>query len=417
MKVLLAHNRYRYAGGEDEVFHREKELLRLAGERILEYTRDNNEIADSALLHKIKVGLQTVWAFDSAKELRSLLRRERPHVAHFHNTFPLISPSAYYVCQEEGIPVVQSLYNARLMCPAATCLREGRVCEDCLGRSVPWPGVVHACYHKSRPQTAVVAGMLSAHRLLRTWQDRVDAYIVATEFFRQKYIAAGLPAEKIFLKPHFLSADPGMKEGTGNYALFIGRLAPEKGVETLLNAWKTLRHIPLCIRGEGPMEKDVRRFAEENPSVRVLPQLPRNECFEVIKGARFLVWPSEGYSETFGLVAMEAFACGTPVIGSRLGAMKEVVDDKRTGLLFTAGDPQDLAAKVDYAWTHLDEVTEMGRAGRAEYKSKYTAEPNYEALVRIYRRAIQNHLSLRENLLGNIFDHSLTRNRTEGGSK
>jgi|SRR5437588_1434940 len=396
MKVLLVHNRYRYPGGEDEVFQREKELLRSLGDKILEYTRNNSEIADSGILDKIKRGLQTVWAFDSAEELRSLLRRERPDVAHFHNTFPLISPSAYYVCREEGVPVVQSLYNARLMCPAATCLREGRVCEDCLGRTLAWPGVVHACYHNSRLQTAVVAAMLMAHRLWRTWQERVDAYIVATEFFRQRYIAAGLPPEKIFLKPHFLSADPGMKEGTGDYALFMGRLAPEKGVATLLKAWKTLRHIPLWIRGEGPMEGEVHRFAQANPSIRVLPRLSRSECFEITKGARFLVWPSEGYAETFGLVAMEAFACGTPVISSRLGAMQEVVVDKKTGLHFTAGDPEDLAAKVAYAWTHLDEVMEMGRAGRVEYETKYTAKPNYEILRGIYAKARQNHLSRQE---------------------
>jgi len=398
MKVLLAHNRYCWPGGEDEVFCREKELLRMAGHKILEYTRDNSQIADSTIVGKIKVGLQTVWAFDSAKQLRSLLRRERPDVAHFHNTFPLISPSAYYVCQEEGIPVIQSLYNARLMCPALFCLRDGRVCEDCLGRALAWPGVVHGCYHDSHVQTAVVAGMLAAHGFFRTWQERVDAYIVATEFFRQKSIAAGLPSEKIFLKPHFLSADPGMKQGTGNYALFMGRLAPEKGVRTLLKAWKTLRHIPLWICGEGPMKGDVVGLADENPFVRILPRLSRSECFEVMKGARFLVWPSEGYAETFGLVVIEAFACGTPVIGSRVGAMEEVVDDKRTGLHFTPGDPEDLAAKVHYAWTHLPELVEMGLTGRAEYESKYTAEPNYEALVGIYGKAIRNRLSSRQDL-------------------
>jgi len=390
IKVLLAHNRYFWPGGEDEVFSREKKLLHREGNEILEYTRDNSEFAQNGILDKIKVGLQTVWSFDSTKELRSLLRGERPDVAHFHNTFPLISPGAYYICQEEGIPVVQSLYNARLICPAVTCLREGQVCEDCLGRTLPWPGVVHACYRNSRLQSAAVAGMLMAHRLLRTWQERVDAYIVATEFFRQKFIAAGWPSEKIFLKPHFLSDDPGMKQGVGSYALFMGRLSPEKGVATLLKAWRTLRHVPLWIRGEGPMENHVRRFAEENPSVRVLPRLSQSECFDVLKGARFLVWPSEGYAETFGLVVMEAFACGTPVIGSRVGAMEEVLDDKRTGLHFTAGDPEDLAAKAEYAWTHLPEVKEMGRAGRAEYESKYTAGPNYQALMRIYGKAIQN---------------------------
>jgi glycosyltransferase involved in cell wall biosynthesis len=232
--------------------------------------------------------------------------------------------------------------------------------------------------------------MLLTHRLLHTWQERVDAYIVATEFFRQRYIAAGLPSEKIFLKPHFLNQDPGMKREVGHYAVFMGRLSPEKGVATLLKAWKILRHIPLWIRGEGPMENDVRRFAEENPSVCVLPRLSRSQCFQVLKGARFLVWPSEGYAETFGLVVMEAFACGTPVIASRSGAMAEVVDHGRTGLHFTPGDPEDLAAKAEYAWTHLDEVARIGRAGRAEYERRYTPGPSYLALMEIYRNARKN---------------------------
>jgi glycosyltransferase involved in cell wall biosynthesis len=398
MKLLIAHNFYRRPGGEDEVFHRESELLRSNGHDVVHYVRNNREISQDGILSRVRAGGQALWNWESAREIGSVLRKEKPELVHFHNTFPLISPAAYYVCQQEGVPVVQSLYNARLMCPAATCLRQGRVCEDCLGRALPWPGVIHACYHNSRLQTAAVAGMLWAHHLLKTWQQRVDAYVVATDFFRQKYIAAGLPSEKIFVKPHFLSADPGMKQETGSYALFLGRLAPEKGVATLLKAWKSLRHIPLWIRGEGPMENDIGRFAEENPSVRVLPRLSRSECFEVIKGARFLVWPSEGYAETFGLVVIEAFACGTPVIGSRLGAMQEVVEDKRTGLHFTAADPEDLAAKVHWAWTHLHEITEMGRAGRAEYQSKYTAAPNYAALVGIYGRAMQNRLSTSQNL-------------------
>ena len=384
MKLLLAHNRYRYAGGEDEVFRREGELLRLAGEQVLEYTRDNNEIAESAIVDRIKVGLQTVWAFDSAGDLRSLLRRERPDVAHFHNTFPLISPAAYCVCQEEKIPVVQSLHNARLMCPAATCHREGRVCEDCAGRAVPWPGVVHGCYQKSHIHTAVVAAMLTVHRLLKTWQKQVDAYIVFTDFFRHKFIAAGLPPEKIFLKPHFVAPDPGMKQGTGNYALFLGRFAPEKGVATLLKAWKNVRNIPLWICGEGPIEENVRRLAEENSSVHVLPRLSRSECFEAIKGARFLVWPSEGYNETFGLVAIEAFACGVPVIASGLGVMKEIVEDGGTGLHFIPGDAGDLADKVDWAWTHPHEMDAMGNRARMEYRAKYTAEQNHAILMKIY---------------------------------
>jgi len=385
MKLLLVHNRYRYSGGEDQVFHRENELLRSAGHHVLEYTRNNSEIVEDGLLSKAKLGVQTLWARDSQQELRSILRRERPQVVHFHNIFPLISPAAYYACQEAGIPVVQSLHNPRLMCPAATMYREGKVCQDCLGKAVPWPGIVHSCYRNSSLRTAAVAGMLTLHRLLGTWQERVDAYIVFTEFFRQKFIEAGLPCKKIFLKPHFLGTDPGMKQNDGDYALFVGRLAREKGVATLLKAWESLGHVPLWVGGAGPMEQDVRRFSQTHQSIHMLPYLSQKECFEMIKGARFLVWPSG--AETFGLVAIESFACGTPVIASRSNAMAEVVEDKKTGLHFEPGDPEDLAAKVEWAWTHPREMAAMGRAARAEYKSKYTAERNYQLLMEIYSQA------------------------------
>jgi glycosyltransferase involved in cell wall biosynthesis len=387
MKVLLVHNHYCLPGGEDEVFHRERELLRAAGHEVLEYTRHNGEFEESGFLRQAKVGLRSVWARDSTDALRALLRSEKPDVVHFHNTFPLVSPAAYHLCHQQEIPAVQSLHNPRLMCPAATCYRDGEVCEDCSGRTVAWPGVVHACYHKSHLQTAMIAGMLTAHRLLDTWQSQVDAYVVFTEFFRQKFITAGLPREKIFLKPHFLTSDPGMKRSKGDYAVFLGRLAPEKGVATLLNAWRTMKHIPLWIQGQGPMEAEVLHFAEGNPSIRLLRRLPRGESFEVIKGARFLVWPSEGYYESFGLVAIEAFACGVPVIASRIGAMMETVEDGKTGLHFAPGDAQDLAAKVEWAWTHSAEMDVMGARARVEYESKYTAEQNYPRLLEIYRRA------------------------------
>jgi glycosyltransferase involved in cell wall biosynthesis len=399
MKLLLAHNRYRQSGGEDEVFLRESELLRAAGHEVLEYTAHNSEIAEEGIFGKAKLAARTLWAWDSVARLRALLRSERPCLAHFHNTFPLISPAAYYACQKEGIPVVQSLHNARLMCPAATFYRKGSACLDCLGRSVPWPGVVHACYRNSHLQTAMVAGMVAGHRILGTWHEQVDAYIVFTEFYRQKFISAGLPREKLFVKPHFVVTDPGMKQTSGDYALFLGRLAPEKGLPTLLKAWRSLGHVPLRIRGDGPLGSEVEQFTRESSSVSTLPYLSPKECFDLIKGARFLVWPSEGYYESFGLVAIEAFACGTPVIASRTGAMTEIVEDHKTGLHFTAGDADDLAAKVQWAWTHPHQVNEMGRAARAAYQSKYTAETNYQVLLGIYRKALEKRSTKAENSL------------------
>lgn len=386
MKVLLVHNRYRLAGGEDEVFLRESRLLRLAGHEVTEYIRSNSEIVENGILNQVSLGMRTLWARDSQEALRSILRRERPHIVHFHNTFPLISPAAYYACLNERIPVVQSLHNARLLCPAATLWREGKLCEDCLGKTLPWPGVVHSCYHNSSLRSTAVAGMIALHRLLGTWQKTIDAYIVFNEFYRRKFISTGLPPEKLFLKPHFIDTDPGMKHDTGTYALFVGRLVREKGILTVLDAWHALDHVPLTIAGEGALSNEVRRFAKAKPLVRVFPHLSASECLHLIKEARFLIWPSNCL-ESFGLVAIEAFACGTPIIASALGGMQEIVEDKKTGLLFEANNPKDLAEKVAWAWSNREQLKTMGNSAREEYKVKYTAERNYSILMQIYEQA------------------------------
>lgn len=388
MRILLVHNRYRHAGGEDEVVLLESELLRSSGHDVKEYIRHNSEIVEDGILSKTKMAMRTLWAWDSVSRLRSLMRREKPDIAHFHNTFPLISPAAYYACQQEGIPVVQSLHNSRLMCPAATLHRAGTACEECVERVVPWPGVVHGCYHNSRLQTAVVSGMLAGHRILGTWRDQVNAYIVFTEFFRQKFIRNGLPREKIFVKPHFLGTDPGMKQSIGDYALFVGRLAGGKGVRTLLLAFELLQNaIPLHVVGDGPLrtELEVQKSRTCLSSVSFHGWLPREQTLKMMKGARFLIFPSE-WPETFGLTIIEAFGIGVPVIASRLGAVMETLEEGKTGLHFAASDPSDLGSKVHWAWTHPKQMEEMGRAARTEYESKYTAERNYQLLMEIYSR-------------------------------
>lgn len=389
MKILFAHNRYRLSGGEDEVYCRELELLRLHGHDVVEYTRDNQEIADYGVGSNLTLAVRTTWAWDSYSQVGKVLAEARPDVAHFHNTFPLISPAAYYACAVANVPVVQTLHNPRLLCPAATLFRNGEICEECVGRRIALPSVRHGCYQHSRVRSAVVASMISAHHLLGTWKKRVNRYIASTEFYRQKFAAAGLPPEKIALKPHFVDPDPGATLRKGEYALFVGRLAPEKGVPTLLAAWHKVKTVPLYIRGEGPLADAVSMIRPQaGASVKLVPRMDRSSLFDLIKGARFLVWPSEGLYETFGLVAIEAFACGIPVIASRCGVMQEIVNNGRTGLHFIPGDSDDLANKVEWAWAHSQEMYEMGRNARLEYHAKYTAERNYELLSKIYKSVV-----------------------------
>lgn len=385
MKILLIHNFYRHPGGEDVAFRSEADLLRSKGHQVFEFTENNSKLSRE---HMLKAATNAVWSRESYHNIRNVISRVKPDIAHFHNTFLRISPAAYYACKEAGIPVVQTLHNYRLICPNALLMRNGKVCEECIRKMIPWPGVLYGCWRQSRVQTMVVSTMLAVHRQLRTWTEQVDAYVALTEFGRQKFVQGGIPVEKIAVKPNFVHPDPGERpfNDKGAFALFVGRLSVEKGIQTLLRAWKSAQHIPLKVVGDGPL-RSLMNNDEQSTGVVFLGRRPRNEIMTLMKESRFLIFPSEWY-ETFGLSIIESFACGRPVIASRLGAMAEIVEDGHTGLLFEAGSAEDLAEKVIWAWNHPDKMAEMGQNARSVYLEKYTAEKNYSQLMDIYYRVI-----------------------------
>ena len=383
MKVRLIHNRYRQAGGEDAVFEAEKSLLSDHGHETREYVRDNREIDSRG---KLASAGSAVWSRRSYREIHNLLSGFRPDVAHFHNTFMLVSPAAYYACHEAGVPVIQTLHNYRLLCPAATFFRDGKVCEDCLGKIPPFPGVRHACWRGSRAQTAVAAGVHSIHHWLGTWEKRVDRYIALTEFARRKFIEAGFAGETISVKPNFVARDPLAGPAVRRSgALFVGRLAPEKGIRTLLKAWQNIGSIPLKIVGDGPLMEEVDSFVKRHnlAKVEILGWLARDEVLRHMRAAQFLLFPSEWY-EGFPLTIAEAFACGTPVIASNLGGMAEIVTNGQGGLHAQAGNAEAWAAKISWAWAHPAEMEILGAHARRAYEGKYTAEKNHAMLLDIY---------------------------------
>ena len=387
MRILLAHNYYQRSGGEDAVFCAESKLLRQYENDVVEYTESNSRITNWGRLSAIS---NTVWSGSTRRKLGRILHDKRPQIVHFHNTFMRISPSAYSACRQAHVPVVQTLHNYRLLCPAATLFRSGRVCEDCTNTLLSWPGVMRGCWRGSRAATAVVATMLSVHRALGTWQKMVDIYIVLTEFARSKVVEGGLPAEKVVLKPNFVFPDPGIRTDGGDYALFVGRFSPEKGIFTLLRSWKRLDSIPLKLVGEGSLRQEIESIVlgERLESVEILGQRSHDDVLNFMKRSRFLVFPSEWY-EALPMVIVEAFACGLPVIASRHGAMGEIIKHGRTGLHFETGNAEDLAANVEWAWSHPKQMAEMGRNARREYEDKYTAEKNYKLLMEIYQLAIE----------------------------
>lgn len=385
-KVLVIHNFYQQAGGEDVVFRNEIDLLHQHGHEVIEFTAHNDEVN---AMGKVALAANTIWSRSSKQKLASLIAHEKPDIAHFHNTFMVISPAAYYACREAGVPIVQTLHNYRLSCVNATFFRDQQVCEDCLGKLFALPGVIHGCYRDSKVASGVVAGMLTAHRLRGTWTRVVDQYIALTEFAREKFIRVGLPAEKVVVKSNFLTDDPGQGTHQGQYAVFVGRLTEEKGVRLLLEAWRELPDTPLKIVGDGPMMDELQSLIVQYSlkQVELLGRKPRTETLQLIKDAHTLIFPSQWY-EGMPMTIIEAFACGTPVIATRLGAMQTIIEHERTGLHFQTGSPSDLATQVKRLWSQPEWGQRLGMAGRQMFEQQYTADENYGQLLRIYDAAM-----------------------------
>lgn len=393
MKILLVHNYYQQRGGEDVVFEMERDLLRQHGHQVVEYCRSNHELGQLTAIGKLITIKTVIWASDTRAQFRQLLFRESPDIVHVHNTFVMVSPSVYSACQEAGVPVVQTLHNYRMFCPTADFFRDGQICEQCKEHGL-FRGVRHGCYHKSRPATATVALMLGVHRWKQTWTQMVDRYIALSEFSRRKFCDGHIPAHKLIVKPNFIHPDPGFGNVPRRHAVFVGRLSPEKGLATLLSAWERMPvAIPLHIIGAGPLEQAVQAHVSDKglSNVFLHGRLESRQVMSYLQSARFLVVPSECY-ENCPTTILEAYACGTPAIASDIGAMKEFVDNGRTGLHFRAGDSPHLAKKVIWAWLHREETERMGRQARLEYETKYTAENSYQALMELYQDLISRRL-------------------------
>lgn len=384
MRLVVVHNYYQQRGGEERVFEDELRMLAFYGHHVVPFTVSNDGIDG---MEPLELACATMWNTDTYRKLSAVLAEHRPHVVHFHNTLPLVSPAAYYAARRCGAAVVQTLHNYRLLCPGALLLREARICEDCLGRRIPLPGVMHGCYRGSRTASAAVTAMVSVHRMLGTWKRRVNLYVVTTRFVQRKFIEGGVPSSKLVVKPHFVFPDPGPVWNNGGYALFVGRLSREKGVSTLLSAWRRLgSHIPLKIVGDGPLSNLVCEAAAGVPGVEWLGWRTPEEVLNLMGTASVVVVPSECY-ETFGRVVIEAYAVGTPVIVANIGALAELVDHGRTGRLFRTGDPDSLVAEVDWMLAHDSARQRMAELARAEYEEKYTAARNHDELLGIYGKA------------------------------
>jgi glycosyltransferase involved in cell wall biosynthesis len=385
LRILVAHNRYQYSGGEDGVVRDEVALLRQHGHSVHLMEQDNDAI--SGLSGKMMAAASVFYSSSSRARMRQEIRDFHPDLVHVHNWFPMLSPSVFMEADSWGMPTLQTLHNFRMLCANALLYRNGAICTDCLGKSLPLDGVAHGCYRGSRAGSAVVTAAYGLHRFLHTW-DCVDLFIAVSGFEREILVRGGLPAEKIVVKPNFIGSDTLAADGNPeDAALFVGRLAPEKGIGTLLAAWNAGR-IPLRLKiaGDGPLADEVRSNAARNSAIEYLGALPPEAVYPQMARAKFLVFPSEWF-ETFGRTIVEAFSQGTPVLAADLGGVPELVREGETGYRFPAGNAEALAAGTRRFPVGGD-YQRMRQRCRDLFLGKFTAQINYNLLMKIYARAI-----------------------------
>jgi glycosyltransferase involved in cell wall biosynthesis len=386
MRVLIVHNSYQFAGGEEGAVAGDQALLAARGHETRLFTKAFEDL-QTPRRSRTRLAIDAIWSRTTYAELRELLRSWRPDVAHFHNIFPLVSPSAYAACRAERVPVVQTLHNYRLVCPAGTLLRNGQPCELCVG-TVPWRAVQFSCYRGSRLQSLGLASVLTVHRGAGTWTHQVDAYIALTEFARRIFLRGGLPADRIFLRPNSVAAQEPLSYAGPRDALYIGRLSPEKGVDVLVDAWSDVPDVPLTIIGDGPLLDGLRAAVTTRglAQVTVRGRVSHDEVLACLRRAGMLVFPSIWY-EGLPLTLLEALSAGVPVIASALGAQAEVVHDGVSGLLVPPGDPRAFAAAVRRLVREPGLAQALARGAREEFQKRYSPDASFEALMRVYAEA------------------------------
>lgn len=389
IKVLIVHNQYKTFGGEDRVVQEEIQLLRKNEVNVSTFFVDNHDIEINGLTNKAKLGFNTVWSLKYYRLLKKKLKDIKPDIVHFHNTFPLISPAAYYACKNLNIPVVQTLHNYRLACPGALFMRSDSICEKCLKGSL-LNSIKYGCYRESRVQTIPLTAMLYTHRLMDTWNKKVDKFITLSNFAKNKIIEAGIDRDRIVIKPNFMEKTYLNDSEKEDYIVFVGRLSKEKGVHLLLEGWKNIEpqfDSKLLIIGDGPDNNMLRNKYKNLKNVSFMGRLEKDQILKIVSKAKYLVVPSVWY-EGFPMTIVEAYSVNTPVISSDIGSLKEIVVDGITGFNFKNNNINDLEQVLKKALTYT-EYRKLENNVMQKFEENYSSDINYKILINIYKEAIK----------------------------
>jgi len=389
MKILLIHNAYQKFGGEDVVFRMERQLLKDNGHEVVEYTVSNHDINSDSFFGKVKVALETIWSNKQYKKVKRLLKEINPDIVHVHNTFPQLSPSIYWAIKSCNLPVVQTLHNYRLTCANGLLFRSNKPCDLCTTGNFS-AALKYKCYRNSLMATAPLVLMQKIHRILGTFNNKVDVYITLNSFNKDIMVKSGLPEEKMYIKPNFINSRNLSKRSRKKQLIFVGRVSPEKGLDLLLESFTKLKsnEYELVIIGDGP-EKD--RLQEKYKNVNEIcwmGHLSHNEVLNEIEQSRGIIMPSRWY-ETFGMVVIEAFSVGTPAIGPNHAGIPELIQNGINGYLFNPNDTESLSSVLEEFCGMNDSLwNDLSQEARVSFEKSYTEKENYKYLIGIYERLL-----------------------------
>lgn len=385
MRILQLHNHHAGPGGAMEVLAHEAQLLTAAGHAVRQYTLAATEQLG---LGPVRAGLKAVWNVEACRDVEDTIRAFRPDVVHVHTPFPLMSPAVFRTASKLGVPTVATLHSYRYSCIAATCYRDGHICEDCVGQRLKLPGVRHRCYHDSVGASAALTLGLVVHRELGTLHRAVDRFLALTDFSRELLIRDGIPADKVVVK-HNSVPDPGVDAGDRpdeRFVLFAGRLLDFKGVHTMLEAWQRSAHgdLRLRIAGDGPLRRQVEDLARADRSVSYHGWVDEEEVFDLMRGAEAVIVPSEWYEGGGPLTTLRSLAVGTPVVISDLENIGDYVLADDSGVTFPTGDPDALASVLTGLAADPGAWHRHRTAARASYEKRYSPQVDLPRLEAVY---------------------------------
>ncbi len=395
MKILLIHNYYRFRGGEDRYVDILAQTLYQKKHKVIRFTYDSRDIEQYNLFQKIVIPFRLISSSKLNRELETLLENEKPDLAVVHNLSPLLTYSLLPVLKQNGVPILKRLENYKFLCLNGLFLRNDfTVCEECKNGNFR-PGVFHRCYQRSFSNSLGIAISETLHQRRKTVIQNVDLFLATSEFVKSKFVQAGFPDDKIVVFPNFIDFEPipealEPENRDGGYAVYVGRLSKEKGLMTLLKAFKDLPDVSLKILGEGPMEKELKTFTRKHriDNIEFAGFIDGDAKKTILSKALFTVFSSECY-ESFGYTIAESHACGVPVIASGIGCAKELVRENETGLLFEPGNPTDLKEKIRAMMSlQPQRLMEMKQKSLQSAKTSFTREVGYQNLQGLFKRLI-----------------------------